>query len=962
MTQHVAVPAAADAFFTTVRGTTYNLDNVACVMSGIIPAFGFVLDVKLWTLFEATISKRASGLVLKRCTIGTKRKIEGVLATPTQKRILRVWSALGLGYMGLTIAGSYAFLRLTEATMTNDFWWATFDLNNTQAYLCNRFNAQLITSFGQTTVRFNDLERALLVTMENTTDPNINVAPAYANLIQDQVNSLPNVISALRNMNGCDLQWIFTAYCYVDFAQKWELANSLPRQERCRHRYATNGAVYLEGLFRNNHDLALCWSEAWENAVFRALHEFNDDKNWLNKTFSAQLSIDEVQFWQDHEIKSYSAQWQNFKLIGVIETVDVVRAFGFVYPLTLKRSNKTLQLSKQTSYKTYWGLAGDLTAISTNGSTIYGQSLVRQASNFAFRNVSLEAQLMANQTLPAPLTDGLSLLRSKLGPFGSTDTYRVAVPLSLVMLYENLTQTVTSLLAQSIDAQVDYWPLYDSTLVCPQPSEWDDSLFWGGDILCREQPSPQPQVQLFFSSQGSCGINVNEFVQLTPHIVLMAAMTSGLVHRLNESMSINAICRRATNMAEACKEILLSMKAIAEKYFTQDRIKSAYSAALQIKLMDVDIQLFQYISRRNSPISISTPRLFDDIDFEIFAWIMLFEWTQGFREVVTFEGDVGQLTLMSTLYTPSTSPANAIEVPLNMALYVHRVMQYCTLVLLGVAAVAGVYIIHSRSYVQGLNLFSFNRVARLVWLGRPTAFVRGITAICLLSTASLELRRPHSGLIAFLDAPPTDPIKTFFSAGEATWLAYILNDLFSLVTRQYTSSYSLKSRLLLWAAAATWSFVSPVTHSVTISRDCTVVLVDSQIVCHSGVVRIGNNVRFIGLILLAISSQKSSSLFLYAAAKYQFRRDQWEFLGVYYLDRASAVLNGIISVTFKGFHFVFDIKTWRIYVYPVERHIQTSPFISDMLSLCPNENCYIPRSCDTQKISSPIASTFNHCF
>ncbi|KAG9398702.1 hypothetical protein AC1031_014487 [Aphanomyces cochlioides] len=34
LTQHVAVPAAADAFFATARGTTYNLDNVACTMSG----------------------------------------------------------------------------------------------------------------------------------------------------------------------------------------------------------------------------------------------------------------------------------------------------------------------------------------------------------------------------------------------------------------------------------------------------------------------------------------------------------------------------------------------------------------------------------------------------------------------------------------------------------------------------------------------------------------------------------------------------------------------------------------------------------------------------------------------------------------------------------------------------------------------------------------------------------------
>ncbi|KAG9398700.1 hypothetical protein AC1031_014485 [Aphanomyces cochlioides] len=65
-------------------------------------------------------------------------------------------------------------------------------------------------------------------------------------------------------------------------------------------------------------------------------------------------------------------------------------------------------------------------------------------------------------------------------------------------------------------------------------------------------------------------------------------------------------------------------------------------------------------------------------------------------------------------------------------------------------------------------------------------------------------------------------------------------------------------------------------------------------------------------------SNKSTSLFLYAAAKYQFHRDQWEFMGVYYLDRASAVLNGSLSLTIRGFHYVFDIKTWRLYIYPVE--------------------------------------------
>ncbi|CAK4303118.1 unnamed protein product, partial [Aphanomyces euteiches] len=75
------------------------------------------------------------------------------------------------------------------------------------------------------------------------------------------------------------------------------------------------------------------------------------------------------------------------------------------------KSNGTLQFSKQTSYKMYWGLAGDLFAISKNGSSMSGLSLVRQARNFIFQNSSLEVQLMDNQTLPTPLPSGLKLVR-----------------------------------------------------------------------------------------------------------------------------------------------------------------------------------------------------------------------------------------------------------------------------------------------------------------------------------------------------------------------------------------------------------------------------------------------------------------------------------------------------------------------------------------------------------------------
>ncbi|CAK4971717.1 unnamed protein product [Aphanomyces euteiches] len=175
--------------------------------------------------------------------------------------------------------------------------------------------------------------------------------------------------------------------------------------------------------------------------------------------------------------------------------MDISNALGLSYTITLKKSNGTLQFSKQTSYKMYWGLAGDLFAISKNGSSMSGLSLVRQARNFIFQNSSLEVQLMDNQTLPTPLPSGLKLVRDKLGPFGSIDMYRVAVPLSLKQLYQNLTQALAASLANSMEAQLIFWSMYTTVPVFPQPSEWDGLNYWGGNIMCPEQSIRKDHVE-----------------------------------------------------------------------------------------------------------------------------------------------------------------------------------------------------------------------------------------------------------------------------------------------------------------------------------------------------------------------------------------------------------------------------------------------------------------------------------
>ncbi|KAF0682798.1 Aste57867_25097 [Aphanomyces stellatus] len=944
---HALVSAAATAYLTRSRGTTYNLDVVACAMSGILVGFGRVFDIKLWTLFDGT-TRTAVGLLLRCTTAKSMRSLHTAAAVvPVAKlRTMRFWSVLGIAYIVVTVSGSYTFLVLAASTMANDFWWVHFNAANTQAYLCNWFNLQLQLLDDVAGARqLDDPIYASLVTVQNATDNLVHAAPTYANGIQNHVQSLAAVITSLRTMDGCALPWIFTAYCYVDFGRVWEMANSATRQRRCARDEVDNGAVYLEGLLRNGDgsSLSFCWGNALERGVLAALRTSRQGQTWLAQTRGAPiLSVaDEVTFWTSHGIASYRTQWQNFKLLGVIESFVVQNGFGMTYPLTLKKTNATLQLSQETSFKMYWGWMNDLWAVGLNGSApslLQGQSLVRQASNFAFANTSLEEILLANGTLTAPLTTGQTQLRAILGPFGAVDMLRVAPPPALLALYQNLTGALMALLAASSDAQVAFWPLYGTLSLVPQPTAWDEMAFWGGDVNCPEQTSGQPQAQLSFGVQGSCGINVNDRTDLPPIASMRAMLASGLA--FNQSAStLDQTCRRDNYSLDPCLAALGPVRGFLQRFVAWADGNSWVAWAKSVKLSVGDLDVVHYVAPVGAPsanVTFARVRHFTDVDFELFSWLHVFDWVQGTREAVTFRGDMGSFTTLSNVYNSIDSPSDPMEVPLNVALYLHRVIQYFTFVLICVATIMGLYILSSHGHIEGLNMFSFNRVGGLVWLGRPFMLVRGITALCLLSTASLELDRPFTGLAVYFGAVPPNPITTFFSSGEASWIAYILNDLFSTLTKQYTSTYSFKSSLLLWGVAAVWSFVQPVVHSVELARTCHVVAVDAQVVCQSGVVAIGSSRRFIGLLGLAGAccvvcyaidrlrfphltlSKKPASLFLYAAAKHQFRKDRWEYRGVYFLDRASAALNGVLSVRTGGAYYVFDVKTWRLYVYDVE--------------------------------------------
>ncbi|OQR83679.1 hypothetical protein THRCLA_10922, partial [Thraustotheca clavata] len=114
--------------------------------------------------------------------------------------------------------------------------------------------------------------------------------------------------------------------------------------------------------------------------------------------------------------------------------------------------------------------------------------------------------------------------------------------------------------------------------------------------------------------------------------------------------------------------------------------------------------------------------------------------------------------------------------------------------------------------------------------------------------------------------------------------------------------------LRVWIAAALWCFTSPIEHQASINRSCYVVDVDYEIACKSGSVVIGDKLRFVGLIFLAIGlvflcyivqrfrfphiqERQVSSYLLYATALHHFKQDHWIYQNVYYIDRASAAIN-----------------------------------------------------------------------
>ncbi|KAF0688421.1 Aste57867_19937 [Aphanomyces stellatus] len=932
--------------FLNASGRLNHLDIVACILTGLLPCGPFIFDIKTWTMFSipricqniykfpsATINVQLAASAIARRQLN-RNKIGRSLTK------LRALGVVGLLYMCGSVVGSFLYFFASQSYFTNDFLWLGFSDTNTQTFLCNWFNSQLQLTNGTSPFRIDNTAFGDFATTNNVTQLNVISSALYPILIQDEANSLTNVVRGLRTMDSCKLPWIATAYCFADFDKVWQMAFSEERQQRCFQNDINNGAVYLETILRNTNWLSLevCWGSTLDSSIFSAIQNTNTGVEWIKSMVAPNnLSvIGEIKAWQAKGITRFTTMWQNYKSLGITESFLISTYAGLTYPLTLKQSNSSFHISGATAFKMYSPLANYLSYAFANNSVLSGKSLIRTAPAFAFTNLTTQNEMLVDGTLHSPLNVAFSIFSSTIGTFGVIDVNRVPPPRALCDFYRDLRVLILSVISSSDVIQGEFWTVYTQYFLLPQPSAWDPpALMWGGDINCGLNFGGNTTFPLqYFSSNGLCGNYYWDYMKPLTQNIWMAILAMGS----NTPPNATRVSLRDTSHQINVYRAISTGLVMINKYMSLKEISQFDTSSKAVKHIIQDIlklELIQYLSVDGDTYFLSRVNIFSprELDFEFFAWLYLFEWVEGKREVISLHGAMDTMTTLSTTKPLVQQLTDSIEIPLNVGRFFNGCIFYVTSVLFGVGCLVTMYILTNFGYVDGFNVMAFNYVAGQVWIGRPLILLRGLTSIALLSTSQLKLVTPRAALTSYFQSPPRDILTTLLSSSEICWLVYAIVDTFSIVTQEYTSRYSFPSVVVVGVSVAIWSFAAPTTHSVELSRQCTVVAVDFDISCVSGIVRIGDFTRFCGLIGLAWGGgfvtyivvrvvRKRPPRFpplsplLYSAAKTKFEYTthvNWEHEGVYYLDRASAAMTGILTLTYGELDYIADIKTWRVY-------------------------------------------------
>ncbi|EQC34915.1 hypothetical protein SDRG_07714 [Saprolegnia diclina VS20] len=914
------------------------LDVLSSTLAGYLPGRHYVFDVNLWVLTPNIANPTMHTVGLRTPTFAwpvvvrrgpSSSTLAATDASETNRRWRIVRAGGGVVYVALTVACSFGYLDLASSAFSTALFSANFDAALHLPLLAQWFSAPLSIAYESTAASSTSLLESNSVRLPN--ESRIwSSALDGARLHMEA--TLPTVIAGLRSMDTTLLPYIFTPYCFLDLNQTWEMAASSARQSRCySSAFASNGAVYLESVLSNTDWDVLARSSSWHglnSSILDPLRASDHGRTWMQVTAANVLTTSiesEAARWERAGIATYTTQWQNYKVLGLRATYDIVTAYGATYAMPLTTIDATFHVRKQSCLHMYWGFASDLYAVSSNTSSIYGKSLLRSPA-FAYATTSIEDVLIAQGIVATPLDTKDAMVRAALGPFGTIDMLRGRPPDALVAWYKSVVRSLRTVLDANATARVQLGAIPALWNASAVPQEWLRCNASGMDILCPSRPATPLRDGLpsFFTANGGCSMTRLEYVRLDQPTLVYAILLIGASSVEN---LVPEICAQDVRTPANCLASLQSAQAFVSTFIAssdQERLE------VQARTLVAEVSAIEVAGLLADTSTLSRLGLVASAPYAFFGWAMLLQWVQGMREVVTFQGDVASLTLISTYVDAVVTVAGPDDVP-------HAAMRYMTTALCGfsvgllcVAALLFAYTLAIAGQVEGWNFLQFNRVAGAVWLGRPLQLVRGVTALVVLSTGGLHVDSTNDRT-RFV-APPVNVLWVLAAAGETSWLVYVANDVFSMVTATYTQSIAVKSSVMAFVAVSVWTFAAPIEPIAHVARSCSTPIVDGLVVCTTGQVEIGSLNRCLGLLgALAASFLTSviadcvakgtlvrgaASLFLHATAARFFRSDEWLFHGVYCLDRASALLNGVVSLEHGETMYVFDLKTWRGYKLP----------------------------------------------
>ncbi|EQC37720.1 hypothetical protein SDRG_04747 [Saprolegnia diclina VS20] len=927
-----------------VKAGTVELDGASAFLCGVIPfsicGVAYVADVKLWRVLVCD----AYDVALRRRSIAFANRFQHsvrIRATPAtrQRKLMHHVPLLvtGLGYLVATLSSNVAYLSVMSESLANDFGWSGFNTSGTHAFLASTFTSLAMSSI--------DIPDLILDT------PTLGV-PAYSDahdatqwqpnlarrqLFDDASITLTTVVDGLRSMDPCQLPWMFTQYCWLDFGRKWAMASSAARQARCVSSMSLSGAVYLEAPLRNLNDWSAwqrCWGRSFEIGVGSALQTSATGRQWLSALTAGFVNSvdDEVSSWRASGLSTFRLQWQNYKTTGFDDAIEVTTAWGLSYPLTIATFPPEMHTDRQTSMRMYWSLASDLWAVATNDSGIGGASLLRASATYAFTNTTPEQLLFVNTTLVTPLQAGLCVLRDTLGPFGVVDMVYISVPPPLQQLYVLLNSAVANVTTTDSLAQSRFAALPEKAYVGVTPWELLHATNppgnVGGNLVCGSDLEPVDTsigLTAFVGFETQCSWWRSEVVAPSSLQLLFALVAMNATSVLDPTLDFDQFCAADAFPEPTCATIHADVYDFAVAY-TSALPLAPLATAVHSTVDDLGIVVAQYLRNASSHVELYQRRLFnssDDRAWPFFGWCFLFDWVVGMREVVSFQGDLGVVRPITAATSPVVIVLDPTEIPTALSFVFRTSAQYVTVVLIGVTGLIVCYTMTSLGAIDAFSLFDLNRIVGHVWVGRLLLVVRSATALWLLNTSGLTLQK--MGTSAMLQVPSTPSYKVVLVESELTWLVYVLNDLLSGVTQQYTPSYAWKSSLLTWAVAV--GCQAPRRYSASLHRRCVYDNMDAGLVCTTGSITIGHLsgvgtgvvIALCAIVgtaailerwrLPALSPMTLQTLYLSSASYFALSPDAGT-VGTD-IDPVFALMAGLVSLRWRGKLYAFDIKSWR---------------------------------------------------